>query len=444
MEVHLTSADYLAALRGELPAGSLHERCRRHLLETCDSCHEHQPRHDLAAAADTAESGDSANWVRVPDYPSDSRALSLGDLEAWRDYLSTCREAHRQAREDLGKLLRLPQESWRSRVERSQTRFRSRPFAALLIEESRARVRTAPREAALLAELVVPALDRRPGRLELPWAHDLVALATAHRANALRVADDLSAAAETFAALRGILRERPVGEARVEAEILGLEASLATDQRDPSRAESILRAALQLFEEDGGGEGLARAQVQLANHLQAEGRPQEVGPLLEEAAALIDRDAEPYLYRCIVHGRLTALLDLDRPGAAADLLREEQESYLAKADDHARATLRFLEARIQFGLEHYEEAEASFTEARDQFLAVERSYDAVLASLYLADALLAAGKTLQAQELAAELIPMFRQRGVARETLASLRHLAQAARSEALTQAVVAEVRSQV
>lgn len=441
MEDHLTSADYLAALRGELPAGALHERCRWHLREACDTCDENGWRHGRTGSPATPESRDSGGWVRVPERPADSRALSLRHLEAVGDYLTACRDVHREAREDLGKLLRTPPERWLRRVERSQTRCRSRPFAALLIEESRARARRAPREAVLLAELVAPALDRRPGRMELPWAHDLTALAAAHRANALRVAGDLSAANAAFADLRRLLRERPVGEVRVEAEILSLEASLATEQRDTCRAEANLKAALGLFAEDGGGKELARTQVKLAKLLRAEGRGREAERLLEEAAGRIDRDSAPNLYRCIVEDRLSALLARDRPGAAADLLRGERDFYLAGADDRHRATLGLLEARIQLGLGHFTEAESGFIEARDRLLAVDMVSDAVSASLYLADALIAAGETGRARELAAGLIPMFRQRGMAGKAFAPLRPLAEAARTGALTQEAVAEVR---
>jgi len=444
MEDHLTTSDYLATLRGEAPAGALHDRCRRHLLETCDACgaaHRRGASHEGGTAVD---GGEREELVALPARPADPRALALADVEVAEAYLSACRRSQREAREDLAKLLDTDPASWRRRVERSQRRFRSRCFAALLVEEARRRVRTAPHESQALAELVAPALDRRPGRLGEPWARELLLRAAAQRANALRVAGDLTAAAAAFLALRPDLLQRTAGGGRLEAEILSLEASLAIDQRDTGRAEALLRAALRLYADEGAGDGTVRAQVKLANLLQADGRAEEVEPLLQRAAVGVDPAAAPYLYRCILHGRLTALLDLDRPGAAADLLREERGLYLAAADEHARAALRFLEARIHLGLRHYAEAEAGFGAARDQLLAVDRGYDAVLASLYQADALLAAGDNQRAGELAQELVPMFRQRGVARETLASLRLLAEAARAEALTQAVVSKVRRQV
>ena len=82
-----------------------------------------------------------------------------------------------------------------------------------------------------------------------------------------------------------------------------------------------------------------------------------------------------------------------------------------------------------------------FTAARDQFLALDRDYDAVLTSLYLADTLLVANKTTELRRLAAELVPLFKARGVERETLASLRLLAQAVQAETVTAALLSELR---
>ena len=77
-----------------------------------------------------------------------------------------------------------------------------------------------------------------------------------------------------------------------------------------------------------------------------------------------------------------------------------------------------LKARAALGAGRYDDAVQGFESARDQCLDLDRSYDAVLTSLYLADALLAADRTEELRELALSLVPMFQSRGVARETLA--------------------------
>ena len=99
---------------------------------------------------------------------------------------------------------------------------------------------------------------------------------------------------------------------------------------------------------------------------------------------------------------------------------------------------RLASTSVSAGSKH---AERGFTEARDRSLALDRDYDAILASLFLADALLAAGKTAELRRLAADLVPLFQARGVERETLASLRLLAQAVQAETLTAPLLAELR---
>lgn len=436
---HLDPEDYVATLRGELPVGWLHERSHQHLLQACSTCRDRwqSGRPEEKGAAEAA-------FVLVPSLPADPREVSLQDVEACRNLAAACRESARRARDDLSRLLQLPPQKWRRRVKRSQTRFRSADFALLLIEESRAKVRTSAGEAAVLAALVVPALDRTEGRLDQPWARVLVARAAAHHANALRVAGDLPAAGAAFADLRHEITLRPLGDPIVLAETYSLEASLWIDRRETRRAQQCLSTAMRTYEAAGDSVGVTRTLIELANILQAAGQATEVAPILERAAARIDREAEPHLYRCILHGRLTALLDLDRVREAAVLVDQEKADYFADEDRHSEAAFAFLQARIDLGLEHYEDAEAGFVAVRDQLLAIDRTYDAILASLYLADALLAAGKMPAACELAAELVPMFRARGVTRETLAALRLLSEAGRAEALTVTLVDQVRRRI
>lgn len=196
---HLTYAHYMAVLEGELPVALLHHQAQQHLLEVCPVCRDGwdgtvsaaAPATAAAPARRTDEADDADEVSSLLGLSGDPRAVSLAQVEACERLYSQTLEAARLARVDLKRLLARPAAEWPRRVVDARSRMRSRAFAEGLIEEARRRVRTAPQEAAALAALVRPALDRRPGRLELPWARVLVARAEAHRANALRVAGSL-------------------------------------------------------------------------------------------------------------------------------------------------------------------------------------------------------------------------------------------------------------
>jgi len=448
---HLTFAHYMAVLHGELPPALLHHQAHQHVLADCPGC-----RQSWAAALDHEPgSGDvethlgqvgarGAEWERLLDLPEDSRALSLAHVERAEGLEARVRQEERTARKDLWRLSRLPLEAWPDRVANARTRMRSRAFAHLLIEESRRRVKTAPREAAALAALVRPALDRRQGRLSLPWARTLLARAMAHRANALRVAGELNAAAELFSALHQEFTVDRLDDWASRAEIQSLEASLCLAQRRFEKAGSLLDQVAETCRGIGNTTGLCRTLIQKANLLLTVDRPAEVQGLLEHATRGIDASSEPYLYFCTLQARALAFLDLDRPEDAASLVSEKSPLWLEQGSAHTEALYTALRARIATARGQHVEAAAGFTSARDQLLELDRDYDAILASLDIADALLAAGRTAEAGELALSLVPMFQSRGVARETLAALRLLAEAARTEAVTARLVAQVRDRL
>ena len=344
----------------------------------------------------------------------------------------------RRAREDVARLRGLPAARWPATVARSKTRFRSRAFVLLLIDESKRAVRTAPHEAAAFAALVPLALDQGTGREAMAWARELRALAAAHHANALRVAGDLPGADREFAALRKELQRTSPASADTEAEIASLEASLRIDQRRFDDAERLLVGAARGAE---SAQLAGRIFVKHANLLMTLGHADHALDRFERAAATLDPASEPHLHLCVVTGRVNCLCDLDRYREAGRLLAAERAAYLDADDIYSSANFTAFEARVNLGLGRPTKAEQGFKIARDRFLSIDRDYDAVLASLDLATALLAAGKTAELRQLAAELVPLFKARGVERETLASLRLLAQAVQAETLTATLLAELR---
>jgi tetratricopeptide (TPR) repeat protein len=439
---HLRFEDYLAVLQGERSFSTIDRRAHQHLLDLCPDCRGEWHRFDTTAQGGelVAVPGDPQLPV-PPNLAADERHVSLTTVDVVDRLLVLSREAARFAREDLNRLLRLPVDAWAQRVAAARTRFRSRAFAELLIEESRRRVRTAAEEAVALTELVPIALSRLRTSGDRPWSQALRLRATAHRANALRVAGDLPAASAAFAALRRDAGSALDADPNLRAEIHSLEASLRLDQRQLVQAKTLLASAGRAYSLAGDHTGLARTLIKQANLEGVLGRPDEILPLLDRAATLFNPSDDHFLHFCTVHARVNALLDLDRITEAAALLTAERRIYLEDGDDYTAIIHRFMRSRVDLGLGRLAEAEAGLAATRDLFLALDRDYDAILTSLYLADALLAAGKTAELRDLAASLVPLFRSRGVEREALASLRLLAEAARTDTLTAALLAQLR---
>jgi len=177
---HLTLDEYWEALRGKRSFGQLARQAHEHLVDTCPACSEAWRNGRGAPVEGTGGPGAPALEDNVPPaLPEDERAVGLADLERTERLLVQSREVARRAREDLKLLLAMPRDERRQRVERARTRMRSRAFVELLVAEAEERLAHSADEAAHLASLVFPALDRREGRVERPWARELVARADA-------------------------------------------------------------------------------------------------------------------------------------------------------------------------------------------------------------------------------------------------------------------------
>jgi len=325
-----------------------------------------------------------------------------------------------------------------------ENRFRSRAFILLLIEEARTLVRSKPEQAASLAALVPIALDQVPGRENAVWAQELLIRGEAHHANALRVAGDLPGAERRFDALRRKLKTGALTSISLRAEITSLDASLRVDQRRIAEAELLLDDAASAFRRAGDVVGLARTRIKQAGVIWTEGRPADVLRILSEAAdhlAAASQPVDQYLQLCTITWRVLALCELERFPAANDLLQDRRRDYETSGDPYSMAVLRGLEGRIALGMGDLVGAKTAYVACRDGYLALGRYHDAALACLDIADTLLAERNSGELRELAASLLPLFQSRGAERETLASLRLLAEAVQAESLTTALLAELR---
>jgi len=441
--MHLSVEGCLCACRGELSSSLLLRSAHEHLLELCPAC-----RREWEAAG---RAGGADDLFPSP-VPRRSGALRPLPRERWRwrpsdltarvELLGRLREERRRARADLARLLPLTAEDRQRAFRNARTRLASPALAEMLLTASRERVRADPEDSADLAGLVHAVIARMPrSRQEAPWARNLDVRAIAHRANALRIAGDLVAADQGFAAVREKLASGPLDDLAIEAEIASLEVSLRFDQRNLLSAETLLDRVQELLERVGDASGRVRAQVHRASVVYESGRPLEALRLLEEAVVHLDPVRDRYLFVSTVTARVIWYCNLGNWEKAQTLLGTHRRLYDATDDRHAEAVLANLDGRIALCRERYDEAAEAFIASRDLCLVLGRTYDAALSALDLACTYLEGGRTDELRRLAAGLVPSFRARGVAREALAALRLLARAVAADELTRDLLDRLR---
>jgi len=444
--VHLTLETCLAVCRGELSPEVFLRAVHRHLVEVCAGCaRQWRAARRVAGGAEPFPARRAAgDPLELRPLPAEHRLLRPAHLAARERLLGRLLRERRDARTELARLVAERPAARLRRFERARTGLASAALAEILIEASRERARTDPADAADLASLVPRVLDRAPGGNVEAWARVLAARAEAHRANALRILGELRAADRVFEELRERKTLVAASDRSALAEILSLEASLRFGQDRYREAIEILGHALPLQIEAGDTTGATKTAIKKAMARYALNEPGAALAELEDLASGLDPERDLYFLISVVAAQVVCLCALGRAGEAESRLAAHRHFFDLFNDETAESTLLGLDGRIALGLGRLAEAEAAFTTARDGFLALGRDYDAILASLALATVLFEAGKTRELRRLAAELVPTFRARGVAREALAALRLLAHATAADELTRELLDRLRSRL
>jgi len=283
-----------------------------------------------------------------------------------------------------------------------------------------------------LAELAVEASERLDSALcgAAPLA-DLRAQAWSSLANACRVSDRL-ALAETAMARACEARKEGTGSPLLRARLAELSASLLCDQRHFPAAFRLLDLAYRLYRRHGEMHDAGRALITKGLHTGYTGDPEEGIRLIARGLRRIERELDPRLVFQALHNILLFRVELADFRAARQQLWEMRPLYAVHADRIAQVKLRWIEGKIFVGLCDLERAEAALLQAREAFAAEGLTYDGALVSFDLAAVWLRQGKTSEVHRLASEMLDTFRARYIAREALASLLMLRDAAeRNEA-------------
>lgn len=420
---HVFAEHYEARDRGELTDQWIDRRFERHSLELCPVCH-------LQRLSYLEK---RLRRERVESLPLWAEGALVGVLCDALERLDA------DAERDFEELMGLDPEHWRGRVERARKRFQNPMLADRLLDECRRRVFEDPLRSQRLAELAFEvALRSRTYLLGYDPAYDLGTLAMAHKANALRVAGDLTRAEEMIR--RAFLRLEPFRERTVAAELAALTASLRRGQRRFAEALEMADAAAELYRASGEPHLGGRVLVTKSHIYSQMGEPEQAIETLRAALELIDRHEDPRLYLCAQHDLTCYLAATGACREARELLETNRELYESFDDFWTRLRRRWVEGKIARGLDELDEASAALAEVRSGFIEEGVGYDAALASLELALVYLDQGLNAEVQQLAREMIPIFRSQDVHREAAAALVVFVEAASREVASRALVEQV----
>lgn len=410
--VSVHTKQYSRFLRGELSAGE-NRRIVRHLLAA-------GPRSSTAS-----------------DYGQAFSGLGSG--------LAAHARAVARERQRLPLLIQrlrdLPPDEGRALL-RSDPEFHNWPVGEWLIEESRKTLDSdLGRAEELAGDAVAVAESFRPGACGAGLLQDLRARAWACRGEALRRRSDLREAEASFATAESCLVQG-TGDALEEAQILELKAALYRDQHRADEAHRLLDEVIAVYRQYRDAHLTGRAFIQKGR---VHGRAHELEVAIQwlrKGLALIDPARERCLDLSARHSLMLYLHESGRPREARFLLKASAREFLRHGSPSLILRLRWLEGKIYHALGFLAEAEKVMTEARQGFIGLGAGFSAAAVSLDLAGVYAIQGRAAEIRSLAAEMLSIFRSRGLRREAIAALIALQQAARMETVNTNLLAEIRS--
>ena len=288
----------------------------------------------------------------------------------------------------------------------------------LLLKESLEAAFEDPGRAINFAELGVKVAQTLGDAYDPYWVLDLRARSYAYLGNAQRVLGELRSAETAFREAEALLTRSMTGNDLVRAEVIYLKSSLRRAQRRLGESMEMVAQALAIYREHDDLQGVGNTLLKRSRILEELGNTEEAIASLREAIGI----AEP-LSRLDLYARYNLLNTLTLAGryAEADQFLPEVRGIFAQGGrplDLLR--LRWIEAKVSRGQGRLREAEESFRQVQEEFLARGMGYDAALVSLDLAILFAQEHRTEDLKRLAADILQVFESRDVHREAVATL------------------------
>jgi transcriptional regulator with XRE-family HTH domain len=368
-------------------------------------------------------------------------AESVGHLLVRRSEKEKAEEARREA-EELWASLKTATRQERRDLVALFPEFRSWALAVLVCEAS-IRAAADKAEVALeLANLAMYIAERVPG--EEGWRSRVMGYASAHIANARRVANDLAGADKAFAQAWDLWRAGSPSDPELLEEwlLLALEASLRREERRFQEALDLLDQARTV----SGDNPKAAVRILLNKEFILDQMGDALGALaaLAEAAPFVEAAKDPRLLFALRFKTANNLYQLKRYTETAELLPRIRELALQLGNELDLIRLLWLEARIAVGQDRKEEALDRLEQVHRDFTVRQLPYDAALSSLDLAVLWLEAGRTAEVREIALAMAWIFKAQGIHREALATLALFRDAAQQEVATVELVRRVTAEI
>ena len=420
-DIHITVELLKAVQRGDLLPHVVLELGWNHLLHLCPTCRD----------------GVLAFQEETQDRPIGSEsAFRLLPMVIERHAADDV-ERSEQAERDLRELLELPQEQRLARIRRANRRFRGVLLAHRLLNEAKEFMPEKPQALYDLAEAAEQILLRS---LEGRGYYDALARARAYQANALRARGKLRDADVRTASARSLVRRENVTSTLVYAEVDATEGVLRKDQRRFQEAEELLARSSALFELAGEAIEAARPLVVLGL---AYYEQQEMAKAIETtktALTFLSPESDPRLYLCARFNLAKFFVESGRFAEGGALLQADALLYQQFANPWTVLRRLWLQGRIAVAAGLFAEAEQSFLDVRDGFVAEGIGYDAALVSLDLALLYLRQNRTAAVKELAEEMREIFTAGDIHREATAALVLFQEAASRETLTAELIEDM----
>lgn len=355
--------------------------------------------------------------------------------------------AWRQSDEGLAALEADVVSSTRETLERSPVELSSRDvdghgdvFAVIpRIERARQLWSEAPESSERILTRVIEALRRRPIDAQFPVVALLLARAHGYRANVYRILDRFDEAAEELTRAQARLEISEAGSAWF-GELAWFRGEWCVANRRFDEAIGYLREAASSLPRNGPTTCL-QATITLANAYGEAGRHEESIETLRSLVEDFPTNAFPEgAYLATLQSLATGYAETGRAAEARDLLPRIQDLAQEEGKRLNLTRVKWLEALILKAEGKRTPAAMCFREVQADFLAANLAMDAALAGLSHAAMYLEHDDTRAAAELAEELIPVFRSKGIHREAWAASRIVLEALRREAATLAQVEEL----
>lgn len=424
-DIHLSRELLRAVARGEVPPRTLIEIGLEHLRGLCPTCAEEWRAWARQRAGELAERP-------LPRSPETFGMVIAG-------LLPRLQKEEAAAGRDFRDLLAGPPEGRLPLIEKARSRFRGPALARLLLAEARRLARLDAQASGHWAELACKVASRVP---DAETSAELVALALAEMANAQRLSNDRKTAALTLSGSRNIARLGGVADPLAIARIDKLEGSLCLDQRRFKEAEALLVRARLLYGLVPGAETeVVRVEITLALLFLESGVPQRAAQCARETLRGPGLECEARLFFLVRINLARALAETANFEEALTILDEDEEPHRRLGDSLMQLRYPWIRGRIAAARREYPEAEAHFVRVRDGFVAAGMGFDAALVSLDLAEVYLRAGRNRETKRLAEEMVPIFAAQDIHQEALAALRVFTEAAQREALSLALVRDLR---